>query len=292
MWIEMHDSARDHPKIIKAARDLGIPEVQMLGHMCSLWLWTLRMAPDGDLGSFDSEDIEIGAKWDGKPGEFIQACESRGLVDNGEYGYKIHDWMDFAGSLKSAIRSKKHRERKRTEQSQEDTSPSRDGDKLEHDSTVISRRPTDRPTDQTDRPDRPDHKVRTRTVPNRSDEILSVFEHYRTHHPRAHPKPKSTMKEWKRIRDRLGEGSTVADLCKAIDGMHKTPWNLGERENGESGTKFLQLELCMRSSGHVHRFMENADMKKIDPSEEAAMESKQRKEELARAIALEEEQDA
>lgn len=91
---------------------------------------------------------------------------------------------------------------------------------------------------------------------DRRRDILAVFDHYRIVHPRAHLKPTAKMDEWKKINARLDEGSTVEELCKAIDGMHVTPHNLGE--NGR-GTKYLQLELCMRTSGQVLRFIENAD---------------------------------
>lgn len=112
MWIELHDSARDHPKILKLARVLGTSQVVTLGHVTSLWLWTLRMAPDGDLSSFDEEDIEIGAMWDGPPGKFVEAAVAKKLLDVVDGAYRVHDWEDYSGSLKSADRKRKERERK------------------------------------------------------------------------------------------------------------------------------------------------------------------------------------
>jgi len=41
----------------------------------------------------------------------------------------------------------------------------------------------------------------------------------------------------------------------AIDGCHKTPHNLGDNDRNQ---KFLGLELIMRSSDQVIRFLENA----------------------------------
>lgn len=82
--------------------------------------------------------------------------------------------------------------------------------------------------------------------------INAVIEHYRTHHDKSRPGDK----ERRRIRLRLGEGYSVADLCKAIDGCHKTPFNLGENERGQ---KFLSLDLIMRDSDHVARFIEHDD---------------------------------
>ena len=114
MWIELHDSARDHPKLIKLARDLGIPKVHAFGHLCSLWTWVLRMAPDGDLSSFDTDDIEIGAEWGGTSGLFVSSAEKRGFLDRSNFGLVVHDWSEYSGSLKTAQRVREHRARKRS----------------------------------------------------------------------------------------------------------------------------------------------------------------------------------
>lgn len=86
-----------------------------------------------------------------------------------------------------------------------------------------------------------------------ADQIRAVFDHWRMYHSQACPRPSGESKEWKKIRDRLGEGYTVAQLCRAIDGMHKSPFHLGENDRG---TKYLKLELCMRDAGHVEQFLE------------------------------------
>lgn len=78
--------------------------------------------------------------------------------------------------------------------------------------------------------------------PLRGD-ILKVFEHYRTLHPRACRKPRSDQKEWRHIRARLSEGSTVEDLNLAIDGYHRDAWHV---EKGQLG-----LELIVRDASHV-----------------------------------------
>jgi hypothetical protein len=90
--------------------------------------------------------------------------------------------------------------------------------------------------------------------PNRSADIRSVFEHYRTHHPRAARNPQPRSKEWRNIAARLAEGFTVDDLRRAIDGCHKTPHNLGDNDRGQ---KYLGLELITRSHSQVTRFIEN-----------------------------------
>ncbi len=115
MWIELHDTVREHPKIAKLARRLGVPLVQAIGHVTALWCWTLRMAPDGDLRSFDSEDIEVAAMWEGPPGAFVAAAVAVRLLDARSNGHVIHDWDDYSGSLKAAERKRKERERKQAE---------------------------------------------------------------------------------------------------------------------------------------------------------------------------------
>lgn len=86
-----------------------------------------------------------------------------------------------------------------------------------------------------------------------SNEILAVFAHYRTHHPRAHRKPHSKMKEWRAVKARLTEGYTVEDLCRAIDGCHESPFHQG---TNDTGAKYDGLELIVRDSSKVQKFME------------------------------------
>lgn len=66
------------------------------------------MAPDGDLSSFDSEDIAIGAGWKGDAEEFVEACLRRGLLDQTEHGLSVHDWEHYHGSIKAAARAKRY----------------------------------------------------------------------------------------------------------------------------------------------------------------------------------------
>lgn len=87
-------------------------------------------------------------------------------------------------------------------------------------------------------------------------QLQEIFAHYRKYHARALRNPQPTSKEWRHAKARLAEGYSVADLQKAIDGCHKTPHNLGDNERGE---KYLDLELILRDSAHVERFIRNAD---------------------------------
>lgn len=84
--------------------------------------------------------------------------------------------------------------------------------------------------------------------PSAASAIRAVFEHYRRHHPRAHPKPLATSPEWRKVAARLREGHTVADLCQAIDGYHVSPFHLGENDRN---TVYLDIGLLLRDADHV-----------------------------------------
>lgn len=87
------------------------------------------------------------------------------------------------------------------------------------------------------------------------EEILEVFAHYRTFHPKAHLKPHSRMKEWTRIRARLREGCSVDDLKLAIEGCHKSRWHQGDNDRNQ---RYDSLELIVRDSSKVNQFIELA----------------------------------
>lgn len=94
--------------------------------------------------------------------------------------------------------------------------------------------------------------------PDRSDEIQEVFAYWqeRLNHGRA----KLDEKRRKKIRDRLKDGYTVADLKDAIDGITKSPHHMGENE---SSAIYDDIELICRDGPHVDKFIkqfEQADM--------------------------------
>src|SRR3990167_6466357 len=88
------------------------------------------------------------------------------------------------------------------------------------------------------------------------DNVREVFAHWRKYHERAFAKPTYKLKEWMKIKLRFEEGYTVAQLCRAIDGIHKSPWHNGENPGN---TRYVSLELCMRDTKHVEQFLEIAN---------------------------------
>ena len=118
-WIESHQSNRDHPKIIRAARALGISKVTMLGHLHLLWYWALDYAQDGSLADFELADIADAAEWTGDSAAFVNAlAESAkvggkpGLLEYLNGKLVIHDWYDYAGKLISRRLEDAERKRK------------------------------------------------------------------------------------------------------------------------------------------------------------------------------------
>lgn len=143
-WIESHQTVWEHAKTRKAARRLGIPAVQLVGHLHALWHWAIDHAEDGNLSKYDTEDIAIAARWDGDPDEFVDALthcgpgDSAGFLERGgAYGdpgdslvgeLVLHDWWDYAGKL--IDRRRKDRERKaarRSKDTPEDVLTTSDG---------------------------------------------------------------------------------------------------------------------------------------------------------------------
>jgi hypothetical protein len=122
-WIESHQSLARHPKVIRLARRLGIHKAQAIGHLQLLWWWALDYAPKGDLFGFTDCELAAAAEWPTQKTEedFIDALVEIRWIDPDEQGNpgKLHDWMDYAGSLiehREAERNRKREERNRRKQ--------------------------------------------------------------------------------------------------------------------------------------------------------------------------------
>jgi hypothetical protein len=87
------------------------------------------------------------------------------------------------------------------------------------------------------------------------DPVQAVFAHYRTYHPKAHPKPRREDKEYALIQARLAGGLTAAQLCAAIDGFEADPFHRGENDRQ---TAYLSLKLFMRDASKVQQGIELA----------------------------------
>lgn len=119
MWIESHQSLRNHPKIKKAARIAGVNEFEMIGRLHCLWWWALDYAPDGDLTNYSDDDIEAAVDWQGESGLFARAlidCGFNGhggLIDVTQGSREIHDWHEYGGRLLEKREANKERMKER-----------------------------------------------------------------------------------------------------------------------------------------------------------------------------------
>jgi hypothetical protein len=82
----------------------------------------MDFAQDGDLSSYDAEDIADAVMWEGDAKKFLDALVEARYADATEHGIVIHDWYDYAGGLleskarkreQSRIRVQEYRRRKK-----------------------------------------------------------------------------------------------------------------------------------------------------------------------------------
>ena len=97
-------------------------------------------------------------------------------------------------------------------------------------------------------------EARKLTKPDSVNAIWKVFSHYREkhNHERRYRSPQNS-KAWRLIQARLVEGFSVEELCKAVDGYHKSPYHLGQNDSGKT---YLDLELIMRDEMKVQHGIE------------------------------------
>lgn len=86
-----------------------------------------------------------------------------------------------------------------------------------------------------------------------TEEIKDIFTYWKTvlQHPRANLDDKRKAL----IRSKLKSGYSVDDLKAAIIGCSNTPHNMGDNDRGQ---KYDSIELILRDSGQIDRFMGNS----------------------------------
>lgn len=117
-WLKVDQDLRDHRKLLEAADILDMEPVHLMGHLISLWLWSLSNVPDGNIGNLTKKTIARAAQWKDDPDELIDALVEKCLLDKTEDGLFIHDWDDYAGALirkqeEDRQRARKNREKKK-----------------------------------------------------------------------------------------------------------------------------------------------------------------------------------
>lgn len=112
-WIEIHQELRDHPKVKRLAKALGMSNVTARGHIVGLWLWSIQYAPDGDLSGYSAEEIADGADWEKDPNDFVDALVAKKLLDRENGRLLIHDWEEMGLRLLRSMRENKRKSRER-----------------------------------------------------------------------------------------------------------------------------------------------------------------------------------
>ncbi len=82
-------------KFKKLKMRLGLAQWQAIGLLESLWMFTARNAPLGDIGKHSNEDIAVHLEWTGNPDSLIdELIDCRWLDRSDEHRLLIHDWAD------------------------------------------------------------------------------------------------------------------------------------------------------------------------------------------------------
>lgn len=103
LWIESHQSLLNHRKTLRVCAALGIPKVQLIGHLHLLWWWALDNADeDGFLGDITAREIAGAADWpvddaDNFVEALLQAGRPHGFLELKRRQYVLHDWREYAG---------------------------------------------------------------------------------------------------------------------------------------------------------------------------------------------------
>jgi hypothetical protein len=83
----------DHPKFAQLKSCLNQPKGAVLGWLESMWHFTGRFTPHGNIGKYTDAAIESWVEWDGEAGALVAALVSSGWVDaSGEFRLVVHDW--------------------------------------------------------------------------------------------------------------------------------------------------------------------------------------------------------
>lgn len=101
--------------------------------------------------------------------------------------------------------------------------------------------------------------------------VGEVFAHWsRVVWANAHVAPKLTKERRTRIKARLAEGYTVADLCLALDGVKHDPWLMGTADGARPGG-YRDVMTVLRDGAQVERLMglakQHAPKPKAPPSD-------------------------
>lgn len=283
----MKRSAFDHPKIGRLAKLLDVPKYGAIGIVESLWQFTAKHAPAGDVGKWSDEEIAASMGWTGDSSALVSALVEARLLDLDPAARLIvHDWNEhcedsihlilarrvefFANGIRPSLARINKTDRPQLEAAYvvKDRDRRRTAGARNTHGTRIKARAMPEPEPEPclslsharpepcqaapeSEPDSFANAKPCRAGLDGSGDVGAVVEHYRAYHPTARPGDRERAK----IRARFKEGYTVDDLKTAIDGCHRSPYHCGENERGRI---YQTLELIVRDSSKVAQFIELA----------------------------------
>lgn len=89
--------------------------------------------------------------------------------------------------------------------------------------------------------------------------VRKIFQHWQ--YTCDHPKAKATPERVAKIRQRLRDGYTEADIIAAINGCAASPFHRGENENA---TRYDDLTLILRNGSTLEKFRDKAPAGSVD----------------------------
>lgn len=93
----MKSGAKDHIKVKRLKRLLGIPLYQAVGILETLYQVCTQSADDGGIGRYCDSDIALELEWEDDPKKLIQALMDAGFIDECPVNrLAVHDWADHA----------------------------------------------------------------------------------------------------------------------------------------------------------------------------------------------------
>ncbi len=84
-------------KFRQLKRAFGLPHFAAVGLLESLWMFTAKNSPQGDIGKHSNEDIACMIEWDRDPDELIDNLVKYQWFDaHPEHRLTVHDWSEHA----------------------------------------------------------------------------------------------------------------------------------------------------------------------------------------------------
>lgn len=272
-WMRIETDFVDHPKVMRLAAHLQVPEAVAGWYVMRAWSWVSRFCPTGQVRDIDGTALESACKWRGTDGNLIEALVASQWfeewdIDGTRAGIEAHDWPEHQGCV--AAKAAKERERKRAYRAKKAAELSQPVPRDNHGTSdetdagrpaqrdVTGRDVTGRIKETAVEPGSTSPLVLVGEVVNDpkpdleaklTDDQWQVFEHWRV--ACRHPGAKPTDERRRQIAKWLPVYG-VDGLQRAIDGCARSPWHQGQNDRHK---RFDDLGLILRDAAHIEGFM-------------------------------------